>query len=107
MKFTHLLTNRIIVSRMAAITGGGYKKAMTTVTAEMCHIQPISKEKTGITSGVSGKTFKIYLEADTNVKVGDQIKDIDNIIYTVVAGGMTRRTHGSFDYYECIIEQTQ
>lgn len=105
MKFTHLLTNRIIVSRMASTSGD--KLATTTVTSEMCHIQPISREKSGITSGVLGKTFKIFLEADTNVQVGDQLKDIDNIIYTVVAGGMTRRTHGSFDYYECIIEQTQ
>lgn len=105
MKFTHLLTNRVVVSRMTATSGD--KIATTTVTSEMCQIQPISREKSGVTTGVYGKTFRIFLEADTSIQEGDQLKDINNIIYKVVAGGMTRRTHGSFDFYQCIIEQTK
>ncbi|KAA0004643.1 MAG: hypothetical protein FE038_02060 [Thermoplasmata archaeon] len=85
----------------------GDKKALSTVTAEMCHIQPISRDKSGVADGVYGKTFKIFLEADTQVQEGDRLRDIDGNYYTVVSGGMTRRTHGSFDYYECIIMQTK
>lgn len=106
MKLTHLLTNMVVVSRMTTISGTN-KKSFSTVTSETCHIQPISKQKAGIDSGVSGKTWKIYLEADTIIQVGDQLKDVNGIFYRVVAGGMTRRTHGAFDFYECIIEQTK
>ena len=104
MKFTHFLTKEIIISRMTAVSGD--KIAMTTVTACMAQLQPLSDEKTQIMGGVFGKTFKIYVDTSIAINVGDRLRDENNNYYTVKKGGVTPRSQGSIDYQLIIIEQT-
>lgn len=101
MKFLHLLTKRIIISRMVATSG--YKVAMTTVTAAFSEIQPLSYEKTQEVDGVFGKTFKIFVDIDCDIKQGDMLKGEDGIRYQVVGGGVVARSQGSIEYKEGII----
>lgn len=104
MRLTHLLKNRVIISRMTNVTG--YRQTYTTVTAEMGMIQPMGRKKSGIVDGVFGKQFIIYVEGDTDIQAGDRLKDENSKYYTVVAGGVSDRTYGSFDFKQIVIELT-
>lgn len=105
MKFLHLLNKKVIVSRMVSV--GGYKMALSTVTATFSEIQPLSLEKTSIVDGVYGKTYKIFVDLDTDIQQGDQLKGEDGRIYTIKGGAVTPRTQGSIEYKEAIIMETQ
>ena len=105
VRLTHLLKNRIIISRMTAVTG--FKQAFSTVTSEMGCIQPIGKEKAGLVDGVFGKAFRIYVEGDTDIRPGDRLRDENGNKYTVKSGGVTPMSYGSFDYKIVIIEKNK
>lgn len=104
-KITHLLTNLVVITRLQTVSGD--KQAYATVTSVSGHIQPISADKVQIYDGVFGKTYKIYVDGETAIQEGDMLKDEDNNYYTVKAGGVSRRTFGSFDFREIIIEKTK
>ena len=103
MKFEHLLTHQIIISRMGAVSGD--KIAMTTVTGAYVNLQPLDAEKTSLVGGVYGKTYKIYCDSGLEIKDGDKIKDENDNIYTVAKGGATSRSQGSIEYQELIITE--
>lgn len=105
MKITHLLTNTVVITRLSTVSGD--KQAYSTVTSVIGHIQPLSAEKTSLVEGVFGKTYKIYTDGSTDINEGDRLKDEDGNYYTVKSGGVSRRTFGSFDHNEIIIEKTK
>ncbi|HLB57763.1 MAG TPA: hypothetical protein VJL60_03005 [Gammaproteobacteria bacterium] len=104
MQFTHWLNKTVIISRMTAVSGD--KIAMATVTGCVGHIQPLDSERTRLIGGVYGKTFKIYVDTATSIQEGDKLRDDDNVFYIVKKGGVTKRSFGSIDYQEVIIEKT-
>jgi len=101
MKFEHLLTHKIIISRMTSVSG--YKVAMSTVTSAYVNLQPLTAQDASLGLGVYGKSYKIYCDSDLAVKDGDKLKDENNNIYTVQKGGATTRSQGSIEYQELII----
>jgi len=105
MKITHLLNKQVIVGRMATTTGD--KMAFATVTGEMMHIQPTDNSKDPLVDGVYGKTFRFYTDGDVDVQAGDRLRiNSTSEEYTVVSGGVSRRTFGSFDYLIIVAEKT-
>lgn len=101
MRITHLLTKNVIITRLT--TTSGEKQAYATVTATEGHIQALSEERSRLVEGVFGKTFKIYVDADSDIQDGDRLRDDDNNYYTVKSGGVTRKTFGSFDFKQIVI----
>jgi len=89
------------------VTTSGSRIAYSTVTAEMGHLQPTDLEKGQISEGVFGKTFRLYMEGEADVKEGDRLKDPEGVLYTVVSGGVSRRNFGSFDYKIIVLEVTK
>ena len=104
-KITHLLSNIVIITRLSTVSGN--KQAYSTVTSVSGHIQPITGEKAALYDGVFGKTFKIYVDGETDIKEGDKLKDENGYYYTVKSGAVSRRTFGSFDFREIIIERNK
>ena len=90
---------------MVATTGN--RIAYATVTADMGHIQPMDLEKGQILDGVFGKTFRLYMDGEVDISEGDRLRDPDNNYYTVVTGGVSRRSFGSFDYKIVVLEMTK
>jgi hypothetical protein len=106
MKLTHLSNQRIIVARLAKVTGTSNRLALSTVTAALGHLQPAGIEKTQLIGGVPGKTYRLFVDGDIDIQEGDQLKDEVGNIYTVRKGGVTRWNHGAMDYLEIFITQT-
>jgi len=106
MKLTHLANQRVIVSRLMPVNGSNARLAMATVTATFGHLQPVSDEKAVLINGVVGKTYKIFVEGDIDIKEADQLKDEQNNIYTVRKGGVTQWQYGIMDYKEVTITRS-
>lgn len=100
----HLATNKLIVSTFGVISG--YRKAYATLTTCFGAVEPLSAEKTNLFNGSMGKTHVIYIDHGINISEGDRLRDnSSNQIYKVVNGGVTRRTAGSMDYKQVIVEE--
>lgn len=104
MKLTNLANQRVIISRMVAVSGAN--KILSTVTAAFGTLQPVQNEKVQMVAGVTGKAYVIFVDGDIDIKEGDQLKDEDGNIYTVVHGGVTRWQHGSMDYKEVVLRRS-
>lgn len=104
MKLTTLANQRVIISRMVAVSGA--QEMLSTVTAAFGHLQPAQGEKGQFVPGVTGKLYKIFLDGDVDILEGDQLKDEDENIYTVKHGGVTRWRHGAMDYMEVYIARS-
>lgn len=105
MKLTHLLNKRIIIARLAVLTGD--KMAFSTVTVEMMNIQPRADSKSELRPGLFGKEFRAYMDGDVDIDEGDRLRDENNNYYTVKSDGVSRRTMGSFDYLIVALEKTK
>lgn len=103
MKLTALHNQRVIISRLAAVSGSASKLALSTVTAAFGHLQPVAAEKVQLVDGVPGKTYRIFVDNDIDIQEGDQLKDESNNVYTVKKGGVTKWQHGAMDYQEVLI----
>lgn len=104
MTLTHLATNRVIITRMTAVSG--YKSVLTTVTAAIVNLQPISAEKTALMGGIIGKTFKIFCDSGIDIQEHDRLRDnISGKEYRVRAGGVTLHSYFATEYYEVLIEE--
>jgi hypothetical protein len=103
MKLTHLANQRIVISRLSAVTGTSDRLALSTVTAVFGHLQPVANEKVQLINGVPGKTYLIFVDGDIDMQEGDQLKDENENIYTVKKGGVTKWVHGAMDYQEVLI----
>ncbi len=104
-KITHLLSNTVVITRLSTVSGN--KQAYSTITSVSGHIQPLQGNKLEIMDGVFGKTFKIYVDGESEIKEGDKLRDENENYYTVKSDGVSRRTFGSFDFREIIIEKTK
>lgn len=104
MNLTHWLNKTVVISRMVAVSGD--KIAMSTVTGAVGHIQPLDSERTRLIGGVYGKTYRIFVDLDVDIQEGDKLRDDDSVYYIVKKGGVTKRSFGSIDYQEIIIEKT-
>ncbi len=98
-------TNKqIITARLTVVSGN--KRAYATLTAAFAEVQLLSPEKTNLYEGAMGKTFKMYVDPSVSVLEGDLIREVSNgNKYKVKTGGVTRRTQGSIDYTQVIMEQ--
>jgi len=82
--------------------------ALSTVTATFANIQPAANSSTEIAEGVFGKSFKLYFDGGVDLQMGDRLRDTEtNEYYTVVSGGVTRRTMGSIDYLIASVQKTK
>lgn len=106
MKLTHLSNQRVIISRLQPYGGTSSRLALSTVTAAFGHLQPVAAEKVQLLQGVMGKTYRIWLDHDIDIRESDQLKDEAGNIYTVRKGGVTRWQHGAMDFQEAIITQS-
>jgi len=99
-----LLDRTISVYRLAELANNtqGYSTLTTTLEAT---IQPLGDSKSGMAGGSSGKMFKIFMDVDSNVAEGDQIRDRDGNIYKIVSGGLENRTDGFMADYMGITAQ--
>ena len=106
MKFTHLRTEKIIVSRMARIAGTN-KIAMTTVTAAYyVNRQALDMEKSQMAGGVFGKSFVIYADISADIVGGDKITDENGVNYRVAKTGNTPYNMGNIEFLKVIISRT-
>ncbi len=100
----NLTTKQIVITRLTTVSGN--KKAYVTTTADFAEIQPLSLEKTILVNGQMGKTFKCYVDPSVSILEGDLLREVSNgNKYKVKTGGVSRRTFGSIDYTEIIMEQ--
>lgn len=106
MKLTHLANERIIISRLIAVSGTANRSILSTVTATLSTLQAIGLDKTLRAGGVPGSLYKIFCEGDIDIQENDQIKDEAGNVYTVRKGGVTRWRHGAMDYQEVYITKT-
>lgn len=106
MKLTHLANQRVVISRLTAVSGAGSKLALATVTFALGYLEPLTLEKTMAVQGIPGKSFRVFLDKADDVKENDQLKDEDGNIYTVRKGGVTRWQHGAMDYQEIWLTRT-
>ena len=101
----HLCHDAIRILRYEDL--GGDKMAFSTVTSAMAHIQPLNDSKRGLTEGVYGKQFKIYMDVGRNIQQGDRLRDINCHEYTVMSDGETERSFGSISYTILLVEKTR
>jgi len=100
MTFTNLLTHEVIVSRLTAVSGN--KTAFSTVTAEYVSIHRISDEKAVMIGQAVGKTYRMYMEENADIKEEDKLKDEDGNEYKV-ASITIPSSLGLFTHKECVI----
>ncbi len=103
-KLTHLMSNKTVIARR--VTVSGIRSAYSTVTSEFGHLQPINRSQTEVVDGVFGQVFRFYFEGDVDIQEGDRLRDEQNNYYTVLAGGVQRRTFGSIDFIQADVQKT-
>jgi len=100
MSLLNLFTNKIVVSRLTAVSGN--KTAYSTVTSECVNIQRMSEERTTRIGGAIGKTFRMYAEENADIQVGDKLIDEDSNEYKIQAVTIPAEL-GSFVHKEALI----
>jgi hypothetical protein len=102
MTLLNLYTNKVVISRLTTVSGD--KMSYATATAEYCNIQKLSDEKTLNIGQAVGKTFKLCIAEDTDIQVGDKLKDEHSNEYKVV--GVNKPADlGNFVHLVCIINR--
>ncbi len=102
--FARLANNQIVILRQSTVSGN--LQAFATVTTELFNKQSVSPERTELFGGIVGKTYVFSCDGVIDVQEGDKFRDVDtSILYKVVSGGVTRKTHGSIDYLEIIAQE--
>lgn len=103
MLLTHLLTNKLVVLRLA--DSGVDKMVYTTTTAScMAAIQPQEFSKSEKSTGVFGKTYNLYSDGNVALYQGDKLRDEVGNLYIVKSGGVTYRQHGRIGYQKIVVE---
>ncbi len=101
MTFTNLLTKRIVVARLTAVSGN--RTNYSTVTAEYVDIQRMDEGKTLSVGGSIGKTFRLYAEEDTDIEVGDKLLETSTGYEYKVQSITTPANLGNFIHKEALI----
>jgi len=102
MTFLNLLNEKLVVSRTAIVEND--KTAFTTITAEYGNIQRMEEEKAIGLGGMPGKTFRLYLDENADIQLGDILRDTNSYDYKVI-GINTPAELGAFVHLECVIEK--
>ena len=105
LRLTHLMTKKVIIARMATVSG--FKTAYSTVTAEMMHVMPTARGSSALTDGLMGKAFTLHCDCSADVKAGDRLKDEDGNYFTIMPDGVTDRSFGSISYKVIIVQKTK
>ena len=100
MTFLNLLTNKIIISRLSAVSGD--RTSYATVTSEYVGIQRIKDEKAVGIGGAIGKTFRLYTSENADIEKGDKLLDENGKEYKIL-GISTPAELGNFIHKEAII----
>lgn len=99
----HIATNQFIITRKTSVSG--FRSAFATTTGIRANLQPLTDAKAQIFDGVPGKSFTIYADGVLDIQEGDRLRDINTgELYQVMTGGVSRRTHGSIDYKQCVVQ---
>ncbi len=107
MTLVNLLNKQVFVARQATAGGDPDKLAFTTVTATMANIQPMADYKSAIATGVHGKMHRCWVDGCVDIQDSDRLRDTSGKYYTVINGGVSRRTQGSIDYLEVWMQETE
>ena len=102
MTLLNLYKQKIVISRMTLVSTGKYTYA--TLTSDYGNIQRMSEEKTIDVGGALGKMFRLYLESEVDIDVGDKLVDANSNQYRVTAVTIPVEL-GAFEHKEVIIEQ--
>lgn len=106
MKLTHLLTSKVIITRMTP--GTNDRLVLSTVTAVSANIQPTSDSGNQIRDGVFGKSFRFFCSGDVDIQPNDRLRDNDTgDEYIVLPDGISHRSMGSIDYSIIAVEKTK
>jgi len=100
----NLLTERVVVSRLAALSGD--KRGFATLTSEYCNVQRMAEEKSLGLGGAIGKMYRIYAGSNASIQAGDMLKDESGNQYRVV-GITIPASLGSFIHKEGVIEMVE
>lgn len=101
MALYNLFTDKVIVSRLTAVSGD--KTVYSTVTSEYCSIHRMSDEKAVNIGGAIGKTFRLYAEPDADIEKGDKLVEEDTGREFKVTGVNIPAELGSFIHTEIVI----
>lgn len=82
---------------------GNIRKYVATATAE-ASIQPLGKDRAAIDTGVFGKSFIAYCDAEIPAAVDDRVVDRNGNAYTIT--DVVIREFGAFPYKEMILKRT-
>ena len=106
MRFVaHLGTDQIFVLRK--VTVSGHKTAFATTTGFIGNLQALSPERVQLFDGVVGKTFMIYTDGNLDIQEGDKLRNTESSqMYKVANGGVTRKTMGSMDFLQVVIQES-
>jgi len=97
MTFINLMTQKIVVARVAAVAGN--RTTYSTITSEYASIHRISDLQAVGIGGQVGKTYRIYTDEGADIQKGDRLKDEDGYIYAV-AGVTIPSSLGNFVHLE-------
>jgi len=100
-----LLDTNIKIYRLSQVSGN--KSSYTTLTTSIqATKQPLGEEKSSFYGGSFGKMYKIFVDVDSDIREGDQIRDYNGNIYQVVSGGLENRTDGFLaDYMGIVVKK--
>lgn len=94
---------RLIKVKRLKTTSGSKKEYVATATAD-CAIQPLGKSGSQFDSGVFGKEYVAYCDADVPVEKGDMVTDDNGVKYSVME--VVVRDYGAFPYKQLTIRTT-
>ena len=104
MTLQNLRNKQIIVSRLTTVSGN--KRAYATLTAAYVELQPASREKVDMFGGAMGKLFNCYADISADILEADMLRETSSgNLYKVKTGGVSKRSQGSIDYLQIVVEQ--
>ena len=85
------------------IKSGNIRHYVATATAD-ASIQPLGKDRGIVEAGVFGSSYAGYVDGNTSVQTGDQVKDQNGVIYQVTE--VVVRDFGAFPYKQLMLKKS-
>lgn len=101
MTLLNLFTNKVVVSRLTAVSGD--KTIYNTITSECVNIQRLNDEKTLKIGGSIGKSYRMYAGENADIQEGDKLIDTDSGDEYKIEAIVIPAELGNFVHKECII----
>lgn len=80
---TKYFNSSVVLLRLSATTG--YKKGYISTGTIDVHLQRIDERSQSATFAAEGVTHRAWIGLDVNIKDGDQVRDAQGNLYSVVA----------------------